>query len=95
MNEVKYYRHMFRKRGIPAPEGQCLALRTVLLGELKQELLKTGMTQQQAAKKLGVKQPRISEILNLSIDKFSAELLVKFLYKLGKEVKVTVETEEN
>ncbi len=95
MNNVKYYRHYFRKKGVPAAEGQCLALRTVLLGQLKQELLNTGMTQQQAAKKLGVKQPRISEILSLSIDKFSAELLVKFLYKLGKEVTITVENEEN
>ncbi|PZM77152.1 MAG: XRE family transcriptional regulator [Candidatus Melainabacteria bacterium] len=95
MNEVKYYRQMFRKKGVPSAEGQCLALRTVLIGQLKQELLQTGMSQQQAAQKLGVKQPRISEILNLSIDKFSAELLVKFLYKLGKEVTVTVETTES
>lgn len=95
MNRVKYYRHMFRKKGVPAAEGQCLALRTVLIGQLKQELLKTGMSQQQAAQKLGVRQPRISEILTLSIDKFSAELLVKYLYKLGKEVTVTVETIED
>lgn len=86
---------MFRKKGVPAAEGQCLALRTVLIGQLKQELLKTGMSQQQAAQKLGVRQPRISEILTLSIDKFSAELLVKYLYRLGKEVTVTVETIED
>lgn len=95
MNDVKYYRQYFRKKGIPAADGQCLALRTVLVGQLKQELLKTGLSQQQAAKKLGVSQPRISEIYKLSIDKFSAELLVKFLYKLGKEVSITVENEEN
>ena len=92
MNDVKYYRQYFRKKGVSAAEGQCLALRTVLLDQLKQELLKTGWSQQQAAKKLGVRQPRISEIYSLSIDKFSAELLVKFLYKLGKEVSVSVET---
>lgn len=95
MNDVKFYRQYFRKKGIPAADGQCLALRTVLVGQLKQELLKTGLSQQQAAKKLGVSQPRISEIYKLSIDKFSAELLVKFLYKLGKEVSITVENEEN
>jgi predicted XRE-type DNA-binding protein len=95
VNDVKFYRQYFRKKGIPAADGQCLALRTVLVGQLKQELLKTGLSQQQAAKKLGVSQPRISEIYKLSIDKFSAELLVKFLYKLGKEVSITVENEEN
>lgn len=95
MNDVKYYRQYFRKRGVPAADGQCLALRTVLLGELKQELLKTGWSQQQAAEKLGVRQPRISEIYSLAIDKFSAELIVKYLYKLGKEVTVTVEAKEN
>jgi predicted XRE-type DNA-binding protein len=95
VNDVKYYRQYFRKKGVSAVEGQCLALRTVLLGELKQELSKKGWSQQEAAKKLGVKQPRISEINALSIDKFSAELLVKYLYKLGKEVRITVEREED
>jgi len=95
MNDVKYYRQYFRKKGVSASEGQCLALRTVLLGELKKELVNNGWSQQEAAKKLGVKQPRISEIYSLAIDKFSAELLVKYLYKLGKEVSITVMSEEN
>lgn len=93
--KLKFYRQFFRKKGVAAPESHCLAIRTLLLDQLKDELEINGWSQQEAAKKLGVKQPRISEIYGRSIDKFSAELLVKYLFKLGKEVSFTITAREN
>lgn len=66
--------------------GEALLLRTQLLHKVKAELEKKNWSPKEAAEKLGVQQPRISEIRSLRIDKFSVELLVKYLFRLGKEV---------
>ena len=58
----------------------------ILTHGLKEEILKRKWTQVQAAKELGVKQPRISEIFALRIDKFSVEILIRYLHRLNKEV---------
>ncbi|WP_344701986.1 helix-turn-helix domain-containing protein, partial [Halomonas cibimaris] len=42
-----------------------------------------GWTQTSAAKKLGVSQPRISNLMNGKIDKFSVDMLLEILFKLG------------
>jgi len=34
----------------------------------------------EAAKKLGVRQPRIAELNHIAVDKFSTDLLIKYLY---------------
>jgi predicted XRE-type DNA-binding protein len=43
-------------------------------------------TQEQAAKILRVKQPRIAEIMKLKTDLFSVDLLLKYLVRLGTNV---------
>lgn len=72
--------------GYADDNGAALLLRTQLLKAVKAELEKKNWTQEQAAQKLGVKRPRISEIYGLKIDKFSVELLIKYLYRLDREV---------
>ena len=94
-NNLRFYRQFFRKKGVAAPESHCLAIRSILLDQLIREFEQNGWTQQEAAKKLGVKQPRISEIYKRSFDKFSAELLLKYLFMLGKEVSFTITAREN
>ena len=81
-----HYKNLFEDVGFGDEHGAALLLRTQLLKAVKRELEAKNWPQVIAAQKLGVKQPRISEIYALRIDKFSAELLVKYLYKLGKEV---------
>lgn len=89
--EVSTYQKIFKQYGYTDDNGATLLLRTQLLGTLKSELRKRNWTQQEAAKNLGVKQPRIAEIYALRIDKFSVELLVKYLFRLGKEVQLKVD----
>lgn len=84
--DVEAYRRVFQQMGYTNEEGTCLLLRTQLIREVKEEILKRKWTQVRAAKELGVSQPRIAEIFALSIDKFSVELLIKYLYRLDKEV---------
>lgn len=84
--DLAQYKEIFKQMGYADDNGAALLLRTQLLKAVKTELEKKNWTQQEAAQKLGVKQPRISEIYGLKIDKFTVELLVKYLYRLDKEV---------
>ena len=49
-----------------------------------------GVTQSQAAKQLGISQPRLNDLLRGRIDKFSVDALVIMLARVGKQVKLTV-----
>lgn len=84
--DISKDREIFKKHGFDNDKGAALLLRTQLLKTLKFELEKKNWSQKESAEKLGVKQPRISEIYALRIDKFSVELLVKYLNRIGKEV---------
>ncbi|MGH9548335.1 MAG: XRE family transcriptional regulator, partial [Terriglobales bacterium] len=45
-----------------------------------------GWSQREAAKILGVGQPRIAEIMSFSTKYFSVDILLKYLAKLGTKV---------
>ncbi len=76
--------------GYTGEDGLVLLLRVHLVRAIKEELTQRGWSQRQAAQVLGVKQPRISEIMQLRIDQFSVEKLSKLLYRLGKTVRLSV-----
>lgn len=66
-----------------------------LMLAVREAITKNGWTQQEAAKKLGIHQPRISDLFQGRINKFSVEtLLMDWLDKLGKKVVVTVEDKD-
>ena len=48
------------------------------------------MTQQQAAKTLGISQPRLNALLKGKIADFSLDALVNMLARAGMQVKMTV-----
>jgi predicted XRE-type DNA-binding protein len=48
-----------------------------------------GWTQKEAAEKLTVTQPRVSDIVNGKIDKFTLDMLFSMLDKLGFKTKFT------
>ncbi len=88
--DIQRYQALFKQMGYDDDSGAMLLLRTQLLKEVKTALEEKDWTKKEAAQRLGVKQPRISEIYALRIDKFSVELLIKYLHRLGKEVTFSV-----
>ena len=48
------------------------------------------LTQQEAAKQLGTKQPNVSALRNYRLDGFSAERLMHFLNALGHDVEIRI-----
>jgi len=81
---------LLKNLGYDGEEGTVLLLRIQLLKTIKQEIDRRGWSQDEAAKFLNVKQPRISEIKKLRIDKFSVEQLTKLLHRLDKRISLTV-----
>ena len=82
--------NVFRDLGFSAAEAANLQLRSDLMIVLRKRLTADGTTQVQAARLLGVSQPRISDLYRGKIDRFSVDTLIKWLGKAGADVRVTV-----
>lgn len=57
---------------------------------IHQSIREQGLSQVQAARVLGVNQPKISALMNGKMEGFSLERLLTFLSALGHEVKLTI-----
>ena len=67
-----------------------MQVRAALMIEVQRYVNEGGLTQHQAAKRLGITQPRLNDLLRGKIDKFSVDALVNMLAKAGKRVSVKV-----
>jgi predicted XRE-type DNA-binding protein len=80
--------NIFEDIGIPNAEEHLIKAQLVMkIDTLFREL---NLTQIQAAKILGVKQPDISKMLNGDFKQFSVERLMRFLVSLGQDVDIVV-----
>lgn len=52
---------------------------------------KKGMTQAQAAARLGIDQPKVSALIRGQLAGFSTDRLVRFLLRLGSDVRIIVQ----
>ena len=82
--------NVFKDIGFSDEESANLLLRSTLIVAIKQAIEQHKWTQAQAAKALRVPQPRISELMNGRISRFTIDKLVKHLAALGKQVSVTI-----
>ena len=69
-------------------EAENMKLRSVLMMELKAHIEKKGLSQAQAAKLLGVTQPRISDLMRGKIDLFAIDTLVNLASAAGMRVEM-------
>ncbi len=67
-----------------------LRLRAELMIELQRHVKESGFTQVEAAKRLGITQPRLNDLLRGKIDKFSLDALVRLLGRAGWQVSIKV-----
>jgi predicted XRE-type DNA-binding protein len=79
--------NVFRDLGFSVDQSASFQARCDLLNVLQDIIEKNGWTQAEAAKKLKVSQPRIAEILHSQAKLFSVDLLIKYLARLGVQVK--------
>jgi predicted XRE-type DNA-binding protein len=72
-------------------EAANLTLRSDLMDEIEAIIKKNGWTQKEAAKRCGVTQPRINDLLRGRISRFSLDALVNIASALGRKVRVSLE----
>lgn len=72
-------------------EAANLTLRSELMDEIEAIIKRNGWTQKEAAKRCGVTQPRINDLLRGRISRFSIDALVNIAAALGRKVRVSLD----
>ena len=80
--------NVFADLGLPNPEQELMKARLTL--QIYRIIRERGLTQTQAAKLLGIKQPQVSLLMRNPAGSFSAGRLMEFLTALGQDVEVSV-----
>jgi predicted XRE-type DNA-binding protein len=87
--------NVFRDLGFPPHKAEHLLVRTDLIIRLEKELGSRGLKQAQAAKLLGIRQPRIRDLLRGRIELFTADDLIGMLARLGIRVRLVASTRKS
>jgi predicted XRE-type DNA-binding protein len=67
-----------------------LLARSELLDEVGNLIEKSGLTQREVAKKLGIKQSKVSMLVNGHLSEFSTDTLLHYLAVLGCKVEIRI-----
>ncbi|MEK6594694.1 MAG: XRE family transcriptional regulator [Pseudomonadota bacterium] len=82
--------NVFLDVGFAPEEAQNLQLRSELMTRVERFVKRSGVTQTEAARLLGITQPRLNDLLRGKIDKFSLDALVNMLGHVGMRVQLRV-----
>ena len=82
--------NVFRDLGFSREEAEHLLVRSDLMIAVQKALERRRVKQAEAAKILGVTQPRVSDLLRGRIDLFSSDALIDMLARLGIRVRLVV-----
>jgi len=82
--------NVFRDIGFRNEEAEHLLVRADLMIQIQKLIASRRLKQRNAAKILGVTQPRVSDLLRGRIDLFSTDALIDMLARLGATVRLTV-----
>jgi predicted XRE-type DNA-binding protein len=82
--------NVFRDLGFSTEEAEHLLIRSDLMIAVQKAIERRGLKQAEAAKILGVRQPRVSDLLRGRIDLFSTDALIDMLARLGIRVRLVL-----
>lgn len=82
--------NVFEDIGFATEEARNLQLRAELMTRIERYVKASGLTQTEAARRLGVTQPRLNDLLRGKIEKFSLDALVNMLGRAGMRVELRV-----
>ncbi len=80
--------NVFVDLGFDPAEAAVLQLRANLMSDLRLYIEKQKLTQSEAAKRLGIAQSRVSDLVRGKWQKFSLEMLIILEARLGRTVRV-------
>lgn len=80
--------NIYEDLGFPPGEARCLKIRSVLILTATRFIEERGLSQAEAAKLMGVSQPRISDLVRGRINQFTIDSLINMLTNAGVPVEV-------
>lgn len=80
--------NVFVDLGFDPAEAAVLQMRANLMSDLRLYIEKQKLTQAEAAKRLGIAQSRVSDLVCGKWEKFSLEMLITLEARLGRTVRV-------
>lgn len=90
MNNERYASVWDAIEDTPA-QAENMKLRSALMTALKDHITRAGLSQSQAAKLLGVTQPRVSDLMRGKIDLFGLDSLVNMATAAGLHIEMRVQ----
>ncbi len=85
---VKSSGNVFEDLGLPNADERLA--KAQIVSQIGDIIKKSKLTQTQAAKQLGINQPKISALLRGNLAGFSTDRLIKFLNLLGQDVNIVI-----
>jgi predicted XRE-type DNA-binding protein len=82
--------NVFVDLGFDPAEAAVLQMRANLMNDLRLYIEKQKLTQSEAAKRLGIAQSRVSDLVRGKWNKFSLEMLITLEARLGRTIRVEV-----
>jgi len=80
--------NVFVDLGFDPAEAAVLQMRAKLMGDLRSYVEKNKLTQVEAAKRLGIAQSRVSDLVRGKWEKFGLEMLITLEARIGRTVRV-------
>ena len=80
--------NVFVDLGFDPAEAAVLQMRSSLMSDLRLYIEKQKLTQAEAAKRLGIAQSRVSDLVRGKWDRFSLEMLITLEARLGRTIRV-------
>ena len=80
--------NVFVDLGFDPAEAAVLQMRSNLMSDLRLYIEKQKLTLSEAAKRLGIAQSRVSDLVRGKWDKFSLEMLITLEARLGRTIRV-------
>lgn len=90
MQDLQAHISVLKQHGYRNDEAMIILMRLQLIKIIRAEILRRNWSQREAAKILGVAQPRIAEISVMATEKFSVETLIKYLLRLDLKTALSV-----
>ena len=85
---TKFSGNVFVDLGFDPAEAAMLQMRSSLMSDLRLHIEKQKLTQAEAAKRLGIAQSRVSDLVRGKWEQFSLEMLITLETRLGWTVRV-------
>jgi len=82
--------NVFLDLGFDSAEAEVMKLRAEVMLRTAQQLKERGWTQAQAARHLGITQPRVSKLVKGKIEEFSLDMLLTLASRAGLHAKLLI-----